>query len=89
MRNEFYPKRLAEYMTKAQLRELGLDNVELERDSTFGMFKQQPASVTPEKEERVEVEVELLRVGTSPCKLRNPKVVHNTDLYSLNVPWLS
>jgi hypothetical protein len=36
MRNDFYPREKAEYMTTAQLREAGLRDVDMERDSTFG-----------------------------------------------------
>ena len=36
MRNDFYPREKAEYMTTAQLRETGLRDADMERDSTFG-----------------------------------------------------
>ncbi len=36
MRNDFYPKEKAEYMTMAQLRASGVQESAMERDSTFG-----------------------------------------------------
>jgi hypothetical protein len=36
MRNDFYPKKKAEYMTMAQLRETGMQESTMERDSNFG-----------------------------------------------------
>ncbi|ELR02631.1 hypothetical protein VC83_01032 [Pseudogymnoascus destructans] len=37
MRNQFFPRRMAEYMTQAQIKEAGLENVTLERNFTFGI----------------------------------------------------
>lgn len=37
MRNQFFPRKMAEYMTQAQIKEAGLENVILERDFTFGI----------------------------------------------------
>jgi hypothetical protein len=44
MRNDFYPKDKAEYMTTAQLRETGLRDADMERDSTFGTSKRRIAA---------------------------------------------
>jgi len=65
MRNDFFPKRWAEYMTKAQLRELGIEHAMLERDSTFGIGKPQatteamPETVI-ETEAPIPVDLDLL-----------------------------
>jgi hypothetical protein len=37
MRNQFFPRKMAEYMTQVQLKEAGLAGVTLERDFTFGL----------------------------------------------------
>jgi hypothetical protein len=37
MRNQFFPRKMAEYMTQAQLKEAGLTGVTLERDFTYGL----------------------------------------------------
>lgn len=87
MRNEFYPKRLAEYMTKSQLREVGMENIQSERDSTFGMYKPK-AAAAPEKEERVEVEIDLLRVRILGPRRCAWNMRTELTLYSLNVRWL-
>lgn len=69
MRNNLYPRRLAEYVTLAQLRELGLEDAILERDSTFGIGQAQPEAVDLEEPVEVfrptprSVEVELLAVS--------------------------
>lgn len=66
MRNEFFPKRMAEYMTSAQIKELGLDGVPLERDYTFGVTipggakAQEPEVVAPAK--TIAVDLDLLKV---------------------------
>jgi hypothetical protein len=66
MRNEFYPKKMADYVTKAQLRELGMENVELERDSTFGLGQQQAAPTTEPEEAikpNIAIHTDLLKVS--------------------------
>lgn len=64
MRNQFYPKKMAEYVTKEQLKQLGLDHTQLERDPTFGISQPQAAlEPEPEKIERaVEIHADLLKV---------------------------
>jgi hypothetical protein len=49
MRNEWYPKKMAEYMTAERFKELGLtrDNIG-ERDPTFGTLETDVASTAPE-----------------------------------------
>ncbi|KFY34906.1 hypothetical protein V494_06379 [Pseudogymnoascus sp. VKM F-4513 (FW-928)] len=37
MRNQFFPRRMAAYMTQAEIKEAGLENVTFERDFTFGI----------------------------------------------------
>jgi hypothetical protein len=66
MRNEFYPRKMAEYVTAAQLHELGLQDSALERDPTFGISQQQVASREPKKPEApITVAVDLLKVRRS------------------------
>lgn len=66
MRNEFYPRKMAEYITAAQLRELGLQDAALERDPTFGITQQQIASQKPrEPGAPITVAVDLLKVRRS------------------------
>src|SRR5687768_5032710 len=49
MRNQFFPRKMAEYMTQAQIKEAGLENVTLERDFTFGIKDAESAkAVEPE-----------------------------------------
>jgi hypothetical protein len=69
MRNEFFPKRMAEYMTSARIKELGLEGVPLERDYTFGIAVPEsakkagePGTVTPGK--TIAVDLDLLKVKT-------------------------
>ncbi len=62
MRNDWFPRRVAEYVTQVQLRELNLKEASFDRDITFGMVQE-----TPEQEEHPievpEVAVELLSVS--------------------------
>jgi hypothetical protein len=44
MRNDFYLRDKAEYMTTAQLRETGLRDADMERDSTFGTSQRRIAA---------------------------------------------
>jgi len=64
MRNEFYPRKMAEYVTTAQIRELGLQDVVLERDSTFGIAQYPvPPQEVREPEAPIAVAVDLLKVS--------------------------
>ena len=66
MRNEFYPRKMAEYVTAAQLRKLGLQDAALERDPTFGISQQQIPSQQPkETEAPITVAIDLLKVRRS------------------------
>lgn len=71
MRNDFYPKDKAEYMTTAQLRETGLRDVDMERDSTFGSHQRRIAAQESKVIENpiavstavpIAVEVDLIKV---------------------------
>ncbi|RFU33080.1 hypothetical protein B7463_g3240, partial [Scytalidium lignicola] len=61
MRNDWYPKSMAEYMTAPQLQELGLENVVSERDSTFmpGIMKQTKTEKIVE-EKPAQIDLDLL-----------------------------
>ena len=48
MRNDFYPKKKAEYMTVTQLRATGIQESAMERDSTFGSRQDRFAARNPE-----------------------------------------
>lgn len=71
MRNDFYPKDKAEYMTTAQLRETGLRDADMERNSTFGTSQRRIAAqeskavnspVAVPTAVRIAVEVDLIKV---------------------------
>lgn len=68
MRNDWFPGRMAEYVTEAQLRELGMKGVVLERDSLFGSRQKKPATdvASTDKEEPsvIPVSLGLLTVRT-------------------------
>jgi hypothetical protein len=74
MRNDFFPKKMAEYMTVAQLREIGMLNAVVERDSTFGTAQrklelpaQEPKQAAKQKDRPITVKIDLLEVrGTLP-----------------------
>ncbi|KAI9887334.1 MAG: hypothetical protein M1823_000850 [Watsoniomyces obsoletus] len=71
MRNDWFPRRVAEYVTKVQLRELNMKEASFDRDVTFGMVQEIPET---EEEEPMEVPLELL----SPER--------TTELLSQHVP---
>ena len=63
MRNEFYPRKMAEYVTNAQLHKLGLQDTVFERDPTFGMGSRQILSqISRESAAPIPIAVELLKV---------------------------
>lgn len=65
MRNTWYPRQKAEYMTASTLQGLKPQSLVAERDFTFGMKpKEEPApkEKAPEKERVVEVQTKLLPV---------------------------
>lgn len=62
MRNDWYPKRMAEYMTDAQLRELGLENVVSERDSTFLPGLERQTQKTAVEETPIQIDLDFLSV---------------------------
>lgn len=69
MRNQFFPRKMAEYMTQAQIKEAGLENVALERDFTFGLKNVESvdaaaAEVAPAPVKAVAVDLDLLSVGS-------------------------
>lgn len=61
MRNAWYPNQWAEYVTPAQLKELGLEGSVMGRDSTFGVGQDLRAN-KPEEDEHVETEPEVIKV---------------------------
>jgi hypothetical protein len=65
MRNQWFPNHLAEYVTPAQLKELGEDAV-IERDSTFGinvpMQIQQESAIEEESHLPIHVDLDLFSV---------------------------
>lgn len=68
MRNQFFPRKMAEYMTQAQIKEAGLENVALERDFTFGLKNVESANaaepeVAPAPVKPVAVDLDLLSVS--------------------------
>lgn len=70
MRNDWYPNRMAEYVTLKQLRETGVEDAVKERDSTFGVEEHQVQQTsTPEEyfeeedEEAISVDMALLSVS--------------------------
>lgn len=68
MRNQFFPRKMAEYMTQAQIKEAGLENVALERDFTFGLKNVESANVAepevaPAPVKAVAVDLDLLSVS--------------------------
>lgn len=60
-------RRLAEYVTKAQLQELGLQHVTVQRDSTFGTaaLRQVKQEEPEEQEVPAAVTLDLLKVRNS------------------------
>jgi hypothetical protein len=71
MRNDFYPKKKAEYMTVAQLRETGIQESAMERDSTFGSRQGRIATTESDRSDSpsvipaavpIAVEVDLIKV---------------------------
>ena len=60
MRNNWYPNQIAEYVTKLQLKELGLENEVLERDPTFGSGPK-PKQKSQEEED-LELQPEPIKV---------------------------
>ena len=68
MRNSWYPRHKAEYMTGPTYRGLKPQKIAAERDFTFGMEPKEEPSVkekTPEKGRPVEVQTKLLPVCLS------------------------
>ena len=61
MRNDWYPRRVADYMTQAQLRTLDLKDATFERDFTFGV-----AQPETKPEAKMEVDRNTLDVGRLP-----------------------
>lgn len=65
MRNSWYPRQRAEYMTGSMLQGLKPQDLVAERDFTFGMKPKEeeaPKRNAPEKERVVEVQTKLLQV---------------------------
>ena len=65
MRNSWYPRHKAEYMTGPAYQGLKPQKIAVERDFTFGMEPKEEPSVkekAPEKERPVEVQTKLLPV---------------------------
>jgi hypothetical protein len=67
MRNDFYPRKMAEYITKEQLKKLGMEHVQLERDSTFGLALPEAQNTSEllldeEHDKAIEVHADLLKV---------------------------
>lgn len=64
MRNDFLPRGKAEYVTKEQIKELGLVGAVIERDYTFGekVWTKSTKDDEVAEERRLEVKVELLKV---------------------------
>ena len=78
MRNEFYPKLLAEYVTKAQLRDLGLEDTVLERDPFFGVALPKAAKekdsgqIGKSEATTTSVELDMLKVSDPSTMLEFP-----------------
>ena len=58
MRNDWYPRRVADYMTQAQLRTMDLNDASFERDLSFGV-----AQPETKPEAKIEVDRNSLDVG--------------------------
>jgi len=85
MRNDFYPKKLAEYMTKSQLREIGMDNVAVERDSNFGIAEDEaPIQEEEEAESSIAVDLDLLRPERA-LKVMSLLLPNNIDFYRTTI----
>lgn len=70
MRNSFYPEKRAEYVTKAQLRELGMNKEIFERDWTFGIHQlDAPKTELADNKEPLVVDLDLLQVGLALAPL--------------------
>lgn len=70
MRNTWYPRQKAEYMTASTLHGLKQQSLVAERDFAFGMKsneKPAPTKKAPERERVVEVQTKLLPVRVSYC----------------------
>ena len=65
MRNSWYPRQKAAYMTESMAQGLKPQSIVAERDFTFGMKpkeEQSPKQNAPKKERAVEVQTKLLSV---------------------------
>ena len=65
MRNSWYPRQKAAYMTESMAQGLKPQSIVAERDFTFGMKpkeEQSPEQNAPKKERAVEVQTKLLSV---------------------------
>lgn len=93
MRNIWYPRRYAQYIPQAEIKQLRLKNTPIERDYEYGKEKPQTAQIgqaaaQPEqpagaREPRVKAAaIELLTVSYNPPSLRSR--CSCTDKYSLN-----
>ncbi|KFY59305.1 hypothetical protein V497_04373 [Pseudogymnoascus sp. VKM F-4516 (FW-969)] len=85
MRNQFFPRRMAEYMTQAQIKEAGLENVTLERDFTFGIkdesvkaAEQEPSAAPKRKVVAVDLDLLSGEQATATIAKLIPK---NIDFY--------
>lgn len=70
MRNSWYPRQKAEYMTVSTLQGLKPQSIVAERDFTFGTMSKDesaPKKNAPEKERAFDVQTKLLPVRVSYC----------------------
>jgi hypothetical protein len=77
MRNDFFPNKTAEYMTTAQLREIGMLEAVVERQSTFGIAKrklelpvEEPDLPATQKNRQITVKIDLLEARGNLTLLR-------------------
>jgi hypothetical protein len=83
MRNQWLPRRIADYVPVAQVKKLKADNVPIERDFTFGVARtlveaEAPKQEVEEKHYVRPVEIQFLSVRASACGIHD-----TTDLNSL------
>ncbi|OCL13108.1 hypothetical protein AOQ84DRAFT_417129 [Glonium stellatum] len=78
MRNRWYPSRIAEYVSANELKELKRQNVDIERDFTFGV--EIPA------QEIVDTEEEQIKPYVRPIELEFLSPERSTELISIFVP---
>ena len=77
MRNIFYPRRVAAYVSEEQLRDLRKREIPIERDFMFGIEKpkvedsqdepSQPSQPSQKEVDVVDVQMDLLAVFWDPC----------------------